>query len=153
MSPNAAQHQYRHTTDMLQLAPLAVIGLIISLLHIYPASSWPANACKLKTKNHKIPANGKFPLFVQVDSFSFTRCPVDLMFTLMAEHAEASTREEGCVVYMFFGIKNCDVSSFLFCKQMHLLDCTGTCAWFSPPHIKIHLCFPGGRESTLEREG
>ena len=50
-SPNAARQQYRHTTGMFQLAPLAIIGLIVSMLHIYPISSWPANACKLKTKN------------------------------------------------------------------------------------------------------
>ena len=82
---------------MLRLAPLAIIGLIISLKLIYSVSSWPANACKLEAKNNKIPANCRNSLFVEVDSFSFTRCHVDLMLTLSTEYAEASTREEGAV--------------------------------------------------------
>jgi len=61
------------------------------MLYIYPpVSSWPGNACKLKIENNKIHVNVKFSLFVEVGSFSVTRCPVDFMLTLIAEHAEAS---------------------------------------------------------------
>jgi hypothetical protein len=89
---------------MFPLSPLAIIGLIISMLHIYPVSSWPANACKLKTKNNKILANGKVFLFCRG---SVIRCPVDLMLTQIAEHAEASTCEERGVVYRYFWVKSC----------------------------------------------
>ena len=66
-------------------------------------------ACKcLQAKNEEqqILADGKLSRFVEVDSFSVIRCPVDLMLTLIAEHAEASTREERGVVYRYCWIKS-----------------------------------------------